>query len=268
MLTAIFQIKNQFFNFKTYRSYDWLHLVLLIINAFVPFFVIALAILSSVRKNSGAYFWFTNLDNWTQQSNLLACFFVFMAFFKPNHRFFKNHHFLMWVMVYLFVTFIFSNVYVIFQLSGLLSTQIGHNVIQINPSSLGGIIYVPVNNSSPAIFFVFFSILMHLVNPLFFIVFGFLKMRLLKINYQTKLLYFLFYGSLYPMIYITYMIYIPWSGFEDNYKNSSYSVYGPLTQTKYNHFTWLWFIPLAAMFPISGWAVWAIDHIKPRKVKT
>lgn len=63
MLTTIFQIKNQFFNFKTYRCYDWLHLVLLIINAFVPFFVIALAILSSVRKNSGAYFWFTNLDN-------------------------------------------------------------------------------------------------------------------------------------------------------------------------------------------------------------
>ncbi|WP_156933138.1 hypothetical protein [[Mycoplasma] testudinis] len=50
----------------------WFYLLLLGVNLFVVIFVFGLAILSAVENNNAAFLWFKNLDNWTQETNLLV----------------------------------------------------------------------------------------------------------------------------------------------------------------------------------------------------
>ncbi|WP_027119887.1 DUF1600 domain-containing protein [[Mycoplasma] testudinis] len=168
----------------------------------------------------------------------------------------------MWIIVYIFITFIFSNIYAIIQASGYFS-GVKTAKSEVGGFSLTNVIYVPISQASNDIFVSTSYIFLHIINPVLFITFGFIQMFKNYKKSQRICLYFMLYGLIYPFIYVIYLVYIPWAGFLDNGADS-YSVYGILTQTKYNRFTWLWFIPLCLIFPICGEIIWVINKISKK----
>lgn len=253
-------IFSKYFNFKVYRAYDWLHLMLLPVNACIPFFIIATGITSAMMHQSAAFLWFSNLDTWTHQSNSLVSVFVWLWFLKPKHAFFRTNSYLVWITTYIFITGLYFNTFVILQATGHIKTiNVDFSVVSKTSSLPNHIAYIPKDQSPLAIFLVTSTIFLHLINPILFVTFGITKMMLAHKRVTKNYFLFLFFGLLYPTIYMIYLIYIPWSGFQDNGK-ISYSTYGDFTQTKYNPNTWLWFPPLYVTFMVFGSIIWFFNY--------
>lgn len=229
------QIKVRFGNFS---PLNWYHFALLFITFGSVAFCIAGVIHTAVGLNNAIYIWFTNYDTFTYQSNSIITFFVWFSFFKPNHQVFKNHTFLMWCMSYIFVTCTFFNTYEILTNVGVFDKSV--------PTP--GNDWEALNSSSAYLAF-FSSLWNHVINPITFLIYGVISIKLIKKERIFNSYKFVMFGSLYPFMYMIYLIYIPWSGFLDNGENS-YSVYGYFTQTKYNSYTWLWFPILFLVFPV------------------
>lgn len=256
------QIQKNYFEFKTYKIYDWFHFILLIINIFVPFFELALAITTALEENNAAYIWFSNWDTFTHQTNFIVFLFVSISFWNPKNKFLQTNSLLIWIMTYIFITTFFFNTYVIMLATGWID-NFSNPASQAN-SSISALTdhipYEPKDSSSLSIFNAVSSIWFHLINPWVFIVYGLLMIFLCNKKITQHYTKYIILGVIYPVIYMAYLIYIPWSGFDDNGVNS-YSVYSVFTQTKYNNETWLWFYPLFFIFPIVGTFLWWINRV-------
>ncbi|WP_027119807.1 DUF1600 domain-containing protein [[Mycoplasma] testudinis] len=253
-------IIQRYFLFKKYYAYNWMHLFSLVVNAFIPFIILAIGISTAVEKHNAAYLWFSSWDTWTHQSNMLVAVFVWLSFFWPSCKVFKSNSYLVWITTYILITFLFFNAYVIMQATGLTKTSAAIEESTTSASSLPGhIAYIPKDSSSREIFYSVGSIFLHLINPISFVTYGITKMMLAHKKVTKNYFQFLFFGLLYPTGYMLYLIYIPWSGFADT-GTSSYAVYGSFTQTKYNHLTWIWFPPLYLIFPIIGSIIWVFNY--------
>lgn len=266
--SSLKQIQKIYFNFRNYKVYNWFHLFLLIINAFVPFFELALAITTAIQENNAAYIWFTNWDTFTHQTNFMVFLFVWLSFWNPKNKFFKTNSWLIWTMTYIFITTLFFNTYVVMVGTGWVdnfsspSSESSKSISALTDH----IPYEPKDESSLSIFNAVSSIWFHLINPWVFIVYGFLLIFLCNKKITQHYTKYIILGVIYPIIYMAYLIYIPWSGFNDT-GASSYSVYSVFTQTKYNNKTWLWFYPLFFIFPIVGTFLWWLNKVGEKVMK-
>lgn len=135
-------------------------------------------IVYDVKNNEAWKVFFGQLDRFTDESNILLWVFMLFFVFFPKHSFLKNNKFLIWTMVYIFFTFI------------------GYNVILVG---INGYSY---SGSSADIAE---NVWLHILSPIYFLVFGFLVMYL-RPNQEPKFLKTLLCGMIYPTIYVIYVI--------------------------------------------------------------
>ncbi len=243
---------RQKFNFRAYQSLDWMRFAALPIALFSFVLSLATAITGSVETHDAALLWFSNYDTFTFQSNLMVSLFVWISFFAPDLKIFRTHDTMLALMVYIFVTFLFFNSYDLLRRVG----EIRHTgiIIDDNPHKIKSVQHL----------YWTCSLWNHVLNPATFVAMGAAAISKENKPCDRNGYRFVSLGLVFPLIYLVYLILIPWSGYLDDGTNS-YSVYGLATQTKYNPHTWLWALPLASVFPLSLGLVW---NFKTRWLKT
>ncbi|WP_027123680.1 DUF1600 domain-containing protein [Mycoplasmoides pirum] len=247
---------KKYFNFQKYNVLSWIHFIVLIISGVSPLISLAAALATVIETKNFLLIWFTNYDTFTYQSNLLISLYIWLSFWKTDLKMFKTHTLLMTLMVYIFVTFTFFNSYDLMRSVGKIPQK--EDIINSNPNNL-----IDIDN-----LFVACSTWNHIINPIFFILYGSFSLAKENKPFMDNVYKYITVGMIYPLIYTLYLILIPWSGYLDNGANS-YSVYGVFSQTKYNNLTWLWIPPLLAVFPISLTIIWNIKfHICKKETNT
>lgn len=196
-----FSISNYFKKFSLIR---WIFFVAFFFFL-ISFGLLINKIVTSLQIN--AYFdtpW-TVIDKFTWQSNMLLLIFTFFFVFLPKHQFLRTDTFLISTLSYIFFTFVGYNLILTFVNGG----------YPTNPYEC------------------FVSIWTHLICPLIFIACGITKF--IVYSKYTKLRSFwktLFFGMLYPTIYVIYLSTVPFI-FNTN-SNEAYTLYGKVTDTKNN----------------------------------
>lgn len=221
--------------FKNYKLHNWIGLFGLFLYTITFYFSISDFV--EYASNSGWKIFFGILDRFTWQSNWLLFIYMFLYTFIPNHQIFKNGRFLICTMVYIFFTFI------------------GYNVVLVGIS--GAIGYVG------SLFSITSNIWIHILCPIYFIVYGFLFMYSNPEKIPQNFIKTLGWGMIYPIIYAIYLIIIPFI-FSDyrlnpnadiiygNINGEAYSVYGSATNTFSNPFSYAYiFVMLLGFFPGS-----------------
>ncbi|QMT98400.1 DUF1600 domain-containing protein [Mycoplasma tullyi] len=173
---------------------------------------------------------FRTFDKFTNQSNFILVVFSFFYVFLPKHSFLKRDKFLVASIVYILFTFF------------------GYNVI-LQFGSLG---YKHITNPIRLAR----GLTVHLFNPVAFIIAGFLAFVYSPARNIGKFHTYLIPGIIYPIIYVIYVITVPYV-----YKTvdrTVYSVYGGVTNVINNpKIAWAAIIGLlCGYFPLSYFAVW------------
>ena len=234
--TEIENNKNNFFlNFKyrikNFKTHDWV--------ALIGLFVFSISIVLTIMKffdyiqgqNESWKIFFGIIDRFTYQSNWLLFIYALFYVFNPKCFIFKNNYLLICVMTYITFTFV------------------GYNIVLVGIAkshSYADDVGVDIFN----------NVWLHLVSPLYFIVFGMIKMFMLP-NQQPKSIYkTIGFGMIYPLVYVTYLIIIPFA-FTDyrtnginygNIDNNPYSVYDFATNTYSNPTSWAYILSMLLIF--------------------
>ncbi|MDC4183085.1 DUF1600 domain-containing protein [Mycoplasma bradburyae] len=181
---------------------------------------------------------YTVIDKFTNQSNTLLLIFSFFYVFFPKHSFLKNDKFLIACIVYILFTFV------------------GYNLIlnALHDGYEG--IKIPINFAR--------GIFVHLINPIVFVVCGFVKFVYAPSNGIKKFWSYLIPGMIYPLIYGIYIATIP--HVYNTKDNNTYSVYGSATDVINNpKIAWTVIISmLFVYFPTTYFIVWW-SHLKISK---
>lgn len=214
---SIFSISKWF---KEFTIPKYIAFVAVFLFSFSVFFTIYDCIEYSLKGNDASKIWYGILDRFTNQSNILLLIFVVFYVFFPKHSFMKNNGFLITCMVFIFFTFI------------------GYNVVLVGISGYGG--YSVANNTSSIIGFLS-NLCMHILFPIYFIVFGFLHMFFNPMKEPKTFWKLLLLGMIYPTIYVIYVIVVPfiYSGYASK-TGATYSVYGNATNVKDYPTSWLY----------------------------
>lgn len=227
-INFIEQLKNRI---KNYKLDDWAAVLGLIIFSITMGFTIV-NIINYLKTPGTAYrVIFGVIDRFTYQSNWLL--FIYMLFYivKPNHQFFKGNRFLIATMVYIFFTFI------------------GYNVVLVGISQDRGYVGNAFNVSS--------NVWLHILAPLYFIFYGYLKMFYSPFQGPENFLKTLLLIMIYPTIYAIYLVTIPYTfvDFRENYHEFysdyysydinpgdpvAYSIYGKATNTYLYPTSWIY----------------------------
>ncbi|QZX48997.1 DUF1600 domain-containing protein [Mycoplasma sp. E35C] len=175
---------------------------------------------------------FTEADKFTNQSNILLLVFSIFFVFFPKNSVLKNDKFLISTIVYIFFTFF------------------GYNFI-LNFTGRG---FTNPINTLPRLIT---SVVLHLINPLVFIVCGFLKYLFEPLKEIKKFHSYLIPGMIYPILYLVYAVTIPYV-YKINGQMAGYSVYGFATDVVNNPKV-AWPISLGMIFiyfPITFFLAW------------
>ena len=213
-----FKVKNRFSLKKWFSTFDvprWFAFSLLPMCLFFCGFVIYSFIFIANSETPELIF-FGFIDRFTNQSNFLVVLFIFLFVFFPNHSFLKNNSFLISCMCY--ITF----------------TLLGYNLVLIllgNSGYFGDALEI------------FINLFVHMITPIFFIIFGIVTMvyrknQYLKCTWKTMLNY-----MIYPAFYVVYVITIPFlftNFVNEKGEHVTYSVYGNPTNVKDNPFAWIY----------------------------
>lgn len=183
----------------------------------------------------------TILDKFTTQSNLILLVFSFFFVFFPKHQFLNKDKWLIATITYIFVTFCGYN-FLLFPMSNF---------------SYGKDAFAIISN-----------IWWHIIDPLVFIVIGFLKFKFKPLQHSMKKFYlYLLPGMIYPTIYIIYLTTIPfvYQIIDENNNPITYTVYGIVTNTK-DHPEIAWPI-IAVVYFIFFPGVFAIFYYSEKSIQ-
>lgn len=245
---------------RRWDLHNWVAFVGLFVFATTMGFTANSFIKYVTTEGDGWKIFFGIFDRFTYQSNWLLFIYIVFYIFKPNHQFFKGNRLLICTMVYIFFTFI------------------GYNVVLVGISKDRGYIGNATDIAS--------NVWLHIFAPLYFIFFGFTKMWC-KPNQEPKTFTrTLLLGMIYPMIYATYLMTIPYT-FTDYRANPelygntavdanglplAYSIYGKATNTVNYPTSWAYiFVMLLGFFPGSfalfyySWK--GLNKINPKSTK-
>ncbi|MDC4182357.1 DUF1600 domain-containing protein [Mycoplasma bradburyae] len=179
---------------------------------------------------------FTEVDKFTNQSNLLLLVFAFVYVFYPKNSLLKNEKFLIACMTYILFTFV------------------GYNLI-LNLTAKDKGYAALLNENRIAAFAA--SITLHFINPVVFIVCGFLRFVFDPVEKIKSFKAFVIPGMIYPIIYLIYVITIPYV-YNSHANGEYYSVYGgPTNVIKNPKLAWPICIGMIFVyFPITFFLIW------------
>lgn len=208
-------IDKVIYKFKNLKIHEWFCFVGILM------FLITIAFTShsfveQVQSNSAWKVFFGIFDRFTYQSNWLLLIFCLTYFLFPKHQVFKGNKFIISTMVYIFFTFI------------------GYNVVLVGISGDRG-----YTGDALA---VIKNAWLHIICPLYFILFGFIYMIDNKNQQPTLYWKLLLSGMIYPTIYAIYLVSIPFVFTNAPETNSLgtkvYTIYGSATLTNGNPKSW------------------------------
>lgn len=220
--------KNKFSKyFKEFDLTRWIAFG--VFPIFSLFYVLVIAyIVIYARGGRPDLVFFGLIDRFTILSNCLATVYIMIYAFFKDHPFIKGQNFLISTMTY--VTFTFF----------------GYNVILLLISS-GTRGYIGQWHE------IFSNLILHIVNPLLFILFGFIQIAIKKPISFNRFWPSLLKAMIFPTLYIIYVICAPYIYL--NYTNKygqivTYSIYGSATNVKDNSLAWVYILSsLFFVFP-------------------
>lgn len=233
--------KDKFSIYKWFKEFDvpkYLAFVGLFLFSLSLFFTTYDFVRYAKDFNTASKIWFGILDRFTNQSNILLLVFVIFYLFFPKHSFMKNNGFLISCMVFIFFTFF------------------GYNVILVGLSGYG-------YDLDDGIIPLLGNICMHLLFPIYFIVFGLIHMYFKPMQEPRKFWKLLLLGMIYPTIYVIYIIIIPfvYSGYkvfsemDKQWYPSTYTVYGDATNVKDKPISWAYILVMYLGFFPGSFAI-------------
>lgn len=232
-----FLIKDKIINkFKNLKLNEWLNFVgififLVSLGFSIYDFVHYLIPLVPFDQAHPEKIWFGVIDKFTYQSNWILLIYSIFYFLFPKHQILKSEKFFISALVYIFFTFI------------------GFNVILVGLSNNSGYTGLPVDIALNA--------WTHVIAPIYFFIFGFIKMYQTNFKKEYKYLSFFLKGMIYPTIYGIYICTIPfvltnWQEPNSSLPPGSYSVYGDATNTAENPLSWAYICGMYfVFFPLS-----------------
>lgn len=223
---------------KNFKTYEWINFIGIFI------FLISFAwtirdFVNYINNNQPENIFFGIFDRFTNQSNWILFVFAFMYFFWPNHSFFRDNKLLISAMVYIFFTFI------------------GYNVVLVGiAGGYGYDINKPIDFIS--------NFWLHILCPIYFIVFGYIFMIQNKYKQPIKFHRLLTTGMIYPTIYAIYLVTIPFV-----YKlkdGTSYTIYGGATNTAEYPISWAYICVMYFLFFPGSYALFYYSWIGLNKL--
>ena len=223
---------------KNFKVYEWMN--------FIGMFLFLITFVWTIRDfvnyihlNKPESIFFGIFDRFTNQSNWILFIFAFMYFWWPNHSFFKDNKFLISAMVYIFFTFI------------------GYNVVLVGiAGGYGYDVNKPVDFVS--------NFWLHILCPIYFIVFGYIFMIQNKNKQPLKFHKLLLTGMIYPTIYAIYLVTIPFVYKLDG--SHSYTIYGSATNTAEYPISWAYICVMYFIFFPGSYAIFYYSWIGINKI--
>lgn len=225
---------SKILDFKNYQIHNWL----IFIGLFIFLISFAMTVISFIFAAIEHKDLWTVFDKFTNQTNWIIFIYTIVYFFFPHKPYFKNDIFLLAATTYIFITFF------------------GYNIIIVGigqyPEAYKG---TPID--------IFIDIWKHIIAPLYFIVLAFFSFKERPNCFPKSYWYSLFISSLYPIVYLIYVVSIPFImqttsiDLNGNIIYSTYSVYEIATNTKENPMAWLYvFMTFFVILPIAFYIFW------------